>query len=307
MKKQLTILKIGAMALALAGLGASFAAADEPVKVGIVVKSLDNDYYTTLKNGAEAAADELGVDLTFVAPNAETDIEEQVNMISDMIAAKEDVICVCPSDDDATLPIIKEAGEAGIPIIAVDNDTSYEGKLCFIGTSNFDAAYEGGKYCAEQVGEGAKAIILRGPDGSSNHDDRTDGYTKALEEGGVEVLEVKDANCDAGQAMSAIEDLITVYDDIDIVICTNDTMATGAQRAVAAAGLDTLVFGFDGSADVCQGTLDGLYLGTVAQDPYTMGYLAVEKSLAVANGEEIEDRIDSGVTVVTAENAADFL
>lgn len=275
--------------------------------VGIVVKSLDNDYYMTLKEGAEARAAEVGVDLTFVAPNAETDVQTWVNVVSDLIAAQVDVLAVCPADDAACLPIIREAGEAGIDIIAVDNDTAYEGKLSFIGTSNYDAGKLGGEYCAEQVGEGANAIILRGPTGSSNHDERQDGFVDALEAGGVTILEIKDANCVAETAMTAIEDLMTVYDDIDLICCTNDLMAIGAQRAVDAAGLDAKVFGFDGSADVCQGTLDGLYLGTVAQDPYQMGVLAIDNALALFNGETIPERIDSGCAVVTAENAQEFL
>ena len=275
--------------------------------VGIVVKSLDNDYYMTLKEGAEARAAEVGVDLTFVAPNAETDVQTWVNMVSDLIAAQVDVLAVCPADDAACLPIIREAGEAGIDIIAVDNDTAYEGKLSFIGTSNYDAGKLGGEYCAEQVSEGANAIILRGPTGSSNHDERQDGFVDALEAGGVTILEIKDANCVAETAMTAIEDLMTVYDDIDLIYCTNDLMAIGAQRAVDAAGLDAKVFGFDGSADVCQGTLDGLYLGTVAQDPYQMGVLAIDNALALFNGETIPERIDSGCAVVTAENAQEFL
>lgn len=282
-------------------------AISETCSVGIVVKSLDNDYYTTLKNGAEARAAELGVDLTFVAPNAETDIQSWVNMVSDLIAAKVDVLAVCPADDAACLPIIREAGEAGIDIIAVDNDTAYENKLSFIGTSNYDAAKLGGEYCAEQVGAGANAIILRGPIGSSNHDERQDGFIDALEASGVTILEIKDANCVAETAMNAIEDLMTVYEDIDLICCTNDLMAVGAQRAIAAADLDAKVFGFDGSADVCQGTLDGLYLGTVAQDPYQMGVLAIDNALALSRGETIESRIDSGCAVVTAENAQEFL
>lgn len=282
-------------------------ASGDGFSVGIVVKSLDNDYYTTLKNGAEDRAAELGVDLTFVAPNAETDVQSWVNMVSDLIAAKVSVLAVCPADDAACLPVIREAGEAGIKVIAVDNDTAYEGKLSFIGTSNYDAAKLGGEYCAGQIGSGGSAVVLRGPTGSSNHDEREQGFVDALEAGGVNILEIKDANCVAETAMNAIEDFITVYDKIDLVICTNDLMAIGAQRAVAAAGLDTKVFGFDGSADVCQGTLDGIYLGTVAQDPYQMGVLAIDNALALYNGETIESRIDSGCGVVTAENAQEFL
>ena len=282
-------------------------ASGDGFSVGIVVKSLDNDYYTTLKNGAEDRAAELGVDLTFVAPNAETDVQSWVNMVSDLIAAKVSVLAVCPVDDAACRPVIREAGEAGIKVIAVDNDTAYEGKLSFIGTSNYDAAKLGGEYCAGQIGSGGSAVVLRGPTGSSNHDEREQGFVDALKAGGVNILEIKDANCVAETAMNAIEDFITVYDKIDLVICTNDLMAIGAQRAVAAAGLDTKVFGFDGSADVCQGTLDGIYLGTVAQDPYQMGVLAIDNALALYNGETIESRIDSGCGVVTAENAQEFL
>lgn len=327
MKKKLLALFLSlAMALSLAacGGGSSDSGSTQPAQdaaepdggdqasgdsfsVGIVVKSLDNDYYTTLKNGAEDRAAELGVDLTFVAPNAETDVQSWVNMVSDLIAAKVSVLAVCPADDAACLPVIREAGEAGIKVIAVDNDTAYEEKLSFIGTSNYDAAKLGGEYCAGQIGSGGNAVVLRGPTGSSNHDERQQGFVDALEAGGVNILEIKDANCVAETAMNAIEDFITVYDKIDLVICTNDLMAIGAQRAVAAAGLDTKVFGFDGSADVCQGTLDGIYLGTVAQDPYQMGVLAIDNALALYNGETIESRIDSGCAVVTAENAQEFL
>ena len=67
------------------------------IKVGFVVKSLADQYWILVKAGAEAAAEENGVDLTFIAPNAESDVAKQVENIETLIAAGVDVLCIAPS------------------------------------------------------------------------------------------------------------------------------------------------------------------------------------------------------------------
>ena len=277
------------------------------IKVGFVVKSLADQYWILVKAGAEAAAEENGVDLTFIAPNAESDVAKQVENIETLIAAGVDVLCIAPSNDETVLPALENAVKAGIKVIAVDTDSSLEGKVCFIGTGNEAAAKEGALWAGEQVGEGAKAIVLRGRLGDATHDAREAGVVAGLEEKGVEVLEVQAADSTEEKGMSVSENLLQKYDDVDLIITTADSMATGACNAVEAAGKDTLVYGFDGTLPVAEKVEAGEVLGTTAQHPYEMGVLGIETAIKIMNGEEVDAVIDSGQEVVNSENAADFI
>ena len=98
------------------------------------------------------------------------------------------------------------------------------------------------------------------------------------------------------------------YDQIDVVVTTADLMAQGAQRAIESAGEDIPVVGFDGTIPVSELVAQGTVIkGTVAQSPFEMGYLAVENMIQLAEGKDIEERIDSGAKLITPENAQAYL
>lgn len=290
------------------GSGSDKVSADNgDITVGFVVKSLSDSFYVLMKAGAEAKAKEMGVTLNFIAPNSESDVQAQVDMIQNLIGQNVSALCVSPSSPEAVLPVFEQADAAGIPVLAVDNDTTFEKKLTFIGTGSEAAGEIGGQYAAEQIGQGGKAIILRGRLGDSNHDEREAGFRKGLEAGGLEVLEVRACDSESEKAMNAMQDLMNRYPDIDVVCTTADSMAQGAQRAVEQAGKDIPVLGFDGTIPVAEMTAEGKFMGTVAQDPYNMGVVGVEQAVKAAKGESIDPRIDTGAKMVTQENAADFV
>lgn len=286
---------------------ASTSTNNSDIEVGFVVKSLSDSFYVLMKAGAEDKAAEMGVSLNFIAPNSESDVQAQVDMIQNLIGQGVDVLCVSPSSPEAVLPVFQQAYDAGIPVLAVDNDTTFENKVTFIGTGSEAAGQIGGEYAAEQVGSGGKAIILRGRLGDSNHDQREAGFRSGLEAGGVEILEVRACDSESEKAMNAMQDLMNRYSDIDVVCTTADSMAQGAQRAIEQAGADIPVLGFDGTIPVAEMTAEGKFMGTVAQDPYNMGVVGVEQAVRAAQGETVDARIDTGAKLVTPENAADFV
>lgn len=277
------------------------------VKVGFVVKSLADQYWILVKAGAQAAAKENNVDLTFIAPNAESDVEKQVQNIETLVAAKVDVLCVAPSNDETVLPALQNAVKAGIKVIAVDTDSSLPEKLSFIGTGNEVAAKDGAKWAGEQIGEGGTAIILRGRLGDATHDAREKGLKAGLEEAGIEVLESQAADSTEEKGLSVTENLLQKYPDVKLVITTADSMATGAYNAVVAAKSEATVYGFDGTIPVSEKVEKGEMLGTTAQSPYDMGVIAIQSAVKVMNGETLEKVIDSGSKVINKDNAADFV
>ena len=137
------------------------------VKVAVVLKTLASEYWGYVETGCKAAAKDLGVDVVVVGPGAESDIEGQVSMIEQQIGAGCDAIVCAPNDAGAAQGALQAAIDAGIPVLAVDTNVGIAGQTSFVGTSNVDAAYEGGKWAIEQVGTDAKAVIIYGQEGDN--------------------------------------------------------------------------------------------------------------------------------------------
>ena len=279
------------------------------VNISVVLKTLSSEYWGYVKAGCNAAAADLGVNVTVVGPGAESEIEQQVSMIEQQIGAGCDAIIVAPNDAGAASGALSSA-IGTIPVLSVDTNVGIDGQTTFVGTSNVDAAKEGGLWAAEQAGEGANAVIIYGQEGDNTSNMRREGYQAACDEAGVTVLQALSGQNTTDGATKTMEDLLNAYpDQIDIVLCHNDDTAIGAMNACKSAGIeDMIIVGFDGNASAVDLILAGeMIKATVAQQPYEMGYQAVEAALAAINGETVEEVINAPVTVVTAENGQEYL
>ena len=176
----------------------------------------------------------------------------------------------------------------------------------FVGTGNEAAAKAGGEYAAEVAGSGAKAVWIGGVQGNTTSDEREAGFTAGLESGGVTVTVKQYGEGLGDKAASIMENVLTSSPDVSVVVTNNDDMAAGAARSVQAAGKDMTIVGFDGIKAGVQNVIDGTVTATVAQDPFGMGYKAVEAAVKTAKGEEVEDFIDTGSTVITSTSSTSF-
>ncbi|MDW7662252.1 MAG: sugar ABC transporter substrate-binding protein [Bacillota bacterium] len=325
MKRLLVILMSLILVLSLAACGGGTPAPAEPaeptepaqpaegdasddIMIGFVVKSLADEYWKIVKKGAEDAAAELGVGLNFIAPNSESDVMGQIDMVDNLITSGISALCVAPSQPDAIINSAEEATARGIPVLFIDTDAPYDAKTTFMGTGNEAAAFLGAEWVAAQLGSGGNVVVLRGRLGDGTHDDRTNGIVNALEAGGVNILEIQPADSTLEKGMAVMEDFLQKYDNIDAVLTTADSMAQGAQRAIEQVGRnEIMVMGFDGTEPVVEMVIEGKVAGTVAQNPYQMGYMGVHAAVDVINGGTIDLRIDTGATLLTQENAAQFL
>ena len=285
------------------------AAATSDINISVVLKTLSSEYWGYVEAGCNAAAEALGVNVTVVGPGAESEIEQQVSMIEQQIGAGCDAIIVAPNDAGAAQGALASA-IGTIPVLSVDTNVGIEGQTSFVGTSNVDAAKEGGLWAAEQAGEGANAVIIYGQEGDNTSNMRREGYQKACDEAGVKVLATLSGQNTTDGATKTMEDMLSAHPgEIDIVLCHNDDTAIGAMNACKSAGVDDMIIvGFDGNASAVDLILAGdLIKATVAQQPYEMGYQAVEAAVEVLNGGTVESVINAPVEVVTAENGQAYL
>lgn len=282
-------------------------AEDSDIKVGVILKTLSSEYWSYVAAGVKQAEKDLGVTVDLQGPASETSYDEQNNMIETMLSSPDlDAFVISPLQPDSVVSVI---GDTKTPVLFVDTDAPYENKVTYIGTGNYEAAYLGGEYAAKKAGKGAKAVIISGVQGNTTSDERERGYKEALEANGITVEAVQYAEGLADKAASIMENLLTsLNNDVNIVMCNNDEIATGASRAVEQAGLENVIIvGFDGIQAGVQNVIDGKFAATVAQSPFDMGYTAVEKAVAAAKGDDVLQYIDTGAIVITSDNAEKYL
>ncbi|NLG93212.1 MAG: substrate-binding domain-containing protein [Clostridiales bacterium] len=277
------------------------------ITIGVILKTLSSEYWGYVAAGVKQAEKDLGVKVELQGPPSETSYNEQSNMIETTISAgKVNALVIAPLQPDM---VVTKLQDATMPILFVDTDANYDKKVAFIGTSNEAAAKTGGEYIAKLIGKGKKAVLIGGVQGDTTCEARMKGYREGLEANGVEILGIQYANATADKAVQVMENFMQTYPQIDAVLCNNDDMAMGAQRAAAQAGrADKMKFmGFDGNATSVQSIIDGKETASVAQSPYDMGYQAVVNAVKAAKGETVEKNIIIETKLIDSSNAKEYL
>lgn len=275
--------------------------------VGIILKSSDGFYYPLIKAGAEAEADEQGVQVVIVSPDSETDSSTQADMLETMSRMSVDVIAIAPIAEKSLEDAMETADASGKIIIAIDTNLEFDGCACFVGTDGYAAAYEEGSCAAELTGSSSFAAILRGQQDDTVQDVRTQGITDALHAGDVWVLDTAVCNGSERSAEKETKALLELYQSLDIICTTSDNIAVGAQRAIAAAGRSVRLVCFGASPEVAELVLDGQLDAALAQDAYEMGQECIRAAIRLFHGDSVPRMQYTDTLLVTAENAADYI
>lgn len=277
--------------------------------IGIVLKSTDNPYFALIKAGAEYEADQIGAQVVIAAPDKEDNVKEQEELIESMSKLSVDVMIVSPSNENSITEQLKKAKNKGKYILAVDTSSDFDGCDGYIGTDQYDAARKQGTYAAQLIAEDedAKAVILRGADGDKTHMLREYGLEDGLRAGGVSVASVEYGDCQEDKAEDIMEDLLEKdkkTKEIRLVCTTSDSMAVGAQRAIAESHRgDIHIVSFDGMIDASELVRVGEIDAAFAQEPFEMGKQCVDYAVKLYNGESTGESVHTDVELITADNA----
>ena len=310
MKNLLVLVMASAMAFAMIGCGAVSVDGEKKAEpaategeaekeagngsVGLAISTLNNPFFVTLSEGAEAKAEELGVELIVV--DAGDDAAKQTSNVEDLISKNISVLIINPVDSDAAAPAVKDAIAAGIKVISVDRVVNGVDVDCAIASNNVAGAQAATEYLLELVGEGAKVAELQGVSGASATIDRGAGFHNVADEK-LDVVASQTANFNRAEGMTVMENMLQANPDIAGVFAHNDEMALGAVEAIG--DKEILVVGFDATDDAVAAVEAGNMAATVAQQPDLMGATAVETAVALMNGETVEKTLPVEVTLVT--------
>lgn len=292
-------------------LGSCSRSRQKTVDIALITKALDSEWWQRVRAGAEAAAKQHpGVRLAVLAPEREVNIDQQVAIVEDQITRRVAAMAVAPAGAAELIPVLDRARAAGIPVVVFDTDINWAGKPTYVGSDNRRAGRIAGEYIAKILGGKGQVAVIRGILGVMTHEDRVAGFRDGVAGSpGIECVAVQPANSERALAMTVMENLLTRYPDLQAVFAANDQMALGAVEAVAAHNMagKVAIVGMDATYEAVRAVAAGRLAGDVAMYPEGLGRAAVETALKAAGGEPLEKRIDVGETLVTKENASQFL
>ncbi|AOF53261.1 sugar ABC transporter substrate-binding protein [Rodentibacter caecimuris] len=271
--------------------------ADKP-QIALLMKTLSNEYFISMQQGAEETAKKMNVDLTIQVAEKEDSTEQLVGLVENMIAKKVDAIIVTPNDSIAFIPAFQKAEKAGIPIIDLDVRLDAEAakkanlKFNYVGVDNFLGGYLAAKNLVQAIGGKGKIAMLEGIPGVDNGEQRKAGALKAFKESPeIEIVASQSANWETEQALNVTSNILTARPDINGIFAANDNMAIGAVTAVENAGLvgKVLVTGYDGIPLAIEYVKQGKMQNTIDQLPKKQVAVAIESALKQLNKQDIPE------------------
>ena len=258
--------------------------------IALVISTLDNPFFVTLKEGAEKQAKALDYDL--VVLDSQNDPAKELANVEDIGVRGVKILLINPTDSDAVGNAIAVANQKKLPVITLDRAANKGQVIAHIASDNTAGGEMAGNYIAEKLGKGAKIIQLEGIAGTSAARERGAGFAKAAQAHDFKILASQPADFDRSKGLNVMENLLTAQPEVQGVFAQNDEMALGALRAIQAAGKKDLVLvGFDGTDDGVKAVKGGKMAATIAQQPEKIGEIGVQTADKVLKGEKVEASI----------------
>lgn len=279
-------------AAALAVLGAFALApahAQDKPKVALVMKSLANEFFATMEDGAKAHQKAHAGQYTLVANGIknETDTAAQIKMVEQMVAQKVNALVIAPADSKALVPAIKAAVDKGILVVNIDNRLDAAAlkekniQVTFVGPDNRAGAKLVGDYLGKSLKSGDKVGIIEGVSTTFNAQQRTLGYQDAMKAVGANVVGVQSGQWEIDKGNTVAAGMLREHPDLKALLAGNDSMALGAVAAVKAAGKtgQVQVVGYDNIGAIKPMLADGRVLATADQFGAKQAVFGIETAL----------------------------
>ena len=278
-------------------------------KVALIMKSLANEFFQTMAEGAKKhqAAHAADYELLVSGIKNETDLTEQVNLVEQMVAQGVNVIVIAPADSKALVPALKRASAAGVLVINIDNKLDAEAakqaglQAPFVGPDNRDGAKRVGEVLAKKLKAGDEVAIIEGVTTAFNGQQRRAGFEDAMKAAGMKIVSSQSGQWEMEKANTVASGILAANPGVKALLCANDNMALGAVSAIQSAGKagQIHVVGFDNIAAVKPLLADGRLLATADQHGDQLAAFGIEAALKILKDKSAPADQQTPVEVVT--------
>jgi ribose transport system substrate-binding protein len=278
--------------------------------IPVIVKDTTSVYWQTVLAGARKAGQDLGVDVTELGAQSESDVTGQISILEKAVASNPAAIVIAPAQ---FAPLGKPIDEAAkkVKIIGIDSAADTKALTSFLATDEVQAGRIAADALANAITrtyadtEGDVAIITASP-GAASPDQSAKGFKQQVAEKyrALNVLPDKVADAQEATGLSIVKDLTATDMNLRGVFVSNIIMADGASQVVynksSGDRVNYVVFGSDDK--LVKSLQDGTIAALVVQDPFRMGYDGIKTALAASKGEKVPASIDTGANLITKAN-----
>ena len=284
--------------------------------IPVISKGFQHQFWQAVKQGAEKAATDYDVDITFEGPETEAMVDKQVEMFQTALDKKPDAICLAALDSKALIPLLEKAQELGIPVIGFDSGVDSDIPLSTAATDNIAAAALAADKMAEMIGDAGEVAVIVHDQTSRTGIDRRDGFVNRMAEAhpNVTIVDIQYGGGDHLKSTDLAKAIIQAHPNLKGFFGANEGSIIGVLNAVTELGKEgqIVVIGYDSGQQQMDAIRSGAEAARITQDPIGIGYKCVEAAVKALNGETLPTTIDTGFhwydkTNIDAEDIAPLL
>lgn len=298
---------IGAASAVALMLSGNIASAQETY-IPLVSKGFQHQFWQAVKAGADQASEEFGVAITFEGPDNETMVDRQIDMLAAALAKNPTAIGFAALDSQAAIPLLRQAQEKGVPVIAFDSGVDSDIPVTTASTDNIAAASLAADKMAEKIGGSGKVAVVAHDQTSRTGVDRRDGFLNRIKDKypDIEVVTVQYGAGDHLKSTELTKAILTANPDLKGIFGTNEGSAIGVVNGVREMGKsDLVIIGYDSGKAQKDAIRSGLMAGAITQNPVGIGYETVKAALEASQGKEVPAHIDTGFYYYDSSNIDD--
>jgi ribose transport system substrate-binding protein len=265
--------------------------------IAIVSKGFQQQYWQIVKRGADQEAAKEKVRITFEGPATESDVEDQVTMLTNALGRQPNALGFAALDSRAAAPLLQQAKSRNIPVIAFDSGVDSDIPLTTAATNNKAAAAEAAKHLAQALGGTGKVAMVVHDQTSVSGIDRRDGFVAWMKANapGIRLLQPQYGGGDQTKSADITKSIIAANPDLKGIYGSNEGSAIGVLRGVAESGRTGLtVVGFDSGQAQLDAIHNGQEFGAITQNPLGIGEQTVAAAVKALHGEKLPKIIDTG-------------
>jgi ribose transport system substrate-binding protein len=281
-------------------LGALFAfgapAVADDVYIPIISKGFQHQFWQAVKAGAEQAAKDGGVKITFEGPETEAMVDKQIDMLSAALAKKPSAIGFAALDSKAAIPLLKKAQDAKIPVLAFDSGVDSDIPLTTCATDNLKAAGTAADKMAELIGDSGEVAVVVHDQTSRTGIDRRDGFVNQMKakHPNVKIVDIQYGGGDQLKSTEITKSILQAHPDLKGMFGANEGSIIGVLNGVKEMKRKIVVIGYDSGKQQKAAIRDGSEAGAITQNPVGIGKCVVESAVKALKGEKLDKTSDTG-------------
>ena len=279
--------------------GSGDSGSGDKMYIAMISKGFQHQFWQAVKQGAEERAAELGVEITFEGPAAETEVDAQLQRLQTAIDTDPDAIAYAALDPEACVAPLEQAKAKDIPVVYFDAPCNGEVGLSLAATDSKVAGALAAEHMAELIGGKGEIGIVGHSQINSTGVERRDGFVEKIEADypDIKIVDIQYGDGDHLKSADIAKAMIAAHPDLKGIYGTNEGSAIGVVNAVNELGLEKgklTIIGFDSGAAQINAIKDGTMAGAITQDPIGIGAQVVQAAYDAANGESVDEFYDTG-------------